>query len=487
MEYAIFTTTGESPTFKDIFESGKLVITVDKDIETGIVAFIIKPEEGDEILISLKLPDNRLTGGKKNKLTKKPNKKNKLNKKTNKKNRKNKNRNTRKKNKKSYVLRGGNNLKKGIIFVIFTLLINYIMLPINLNMNGIGETGRRVSDGVWKDAQYSREEIKYIEEALDNVEIKIGKQLTLEDVNIDTLGTIRPSNRQFDIIRATNSSKFGDFLKDGKKIAVATINNKKTSPTYQLTNLMPQLTYPGNAVNWFGGVNRFYVVTSQWKIDRTTNKFDIDLYNTTNTERRSRNLSENKDIDALVKATINEQLTNSNLLGMIPDYVSEGWGDVILLQIPTKTPALSLYHFDGHQTFRDHDLIQKLVDEHGPSHFVKYSSEYSHLIPINETTYLANPASAIQTMTYASGSDKDRARIKMIDGEETDIKIKGEGGEMTAYLDQSTGVQHRAESGNTLPFPLTGGDTRYLMLFSIMPKVLDTQTVDPKIYELKRN
>jgi hypothetical protein len=65
--------------------------------------------------------------------------------------------------------------------------------------------------------------------------------------------------------------------------------------------------------------------------------------------------------------------------------------------------------------------------------------------------------------------------------------MKGEGGEMTAYLDQSTGIQHRGESGNTLPFPLTGGDTRYLMLFSIMPKVLDTQTVDSKIYELKRN
>ena len=130
MEYAIFTTTGERPTFKDIFESGKLVITVDKDIKTGIVAFIIKPEAGDEIRISLKLPDNRLTGGKKNKLTKKTNKKNKLTKKPNKKYRKNKNRVTRKKNKKSYVLRGGNNLKRGIIFVIFTLLINYIMLPI---------------------------------------------------------------------------------------------------------------------------------------------------------------------------------------------------------------------------------------------------------------------------------------------------------------------------------------------------------------------
>jgi hypothetical protein len=374
-----------------------------------------------------------------------------------------------------------------MIYVIFTFLINYFLLPINLNMNGIGETGLRVSDKVWKNAQYTPEEIVYIKKALDTVEIKMGEQLTLEDVNIDTIGTIIDSTRQFDIIRATNSSKFSDLLKDGKKVAVATINNKKTSPTYQLTNLMPQLTYPGNAINLFGGINRFYVVTSHWKLDRSTNRFDIDLYNTTQIESRSRNLSENKDIDALIQQTINEQLTNSNLLGMIPEYVTEGWGDIVLLQIPPKTPALSLYHFDGHTTLRDHNLIKNLTDEYGPSHLVKYSSDYSHLIPINETTYLANPFSSIQTMTYASGSNKDRARIKMIDGEETDIKIKGEGGEMTAYLDQSTGIQHRGESGNTLPFPLTGGDTRYLMLFSIMPKVLDTQTVDSKIYELKRN
>jgi hypothetical protein len=62
----------------------------------------------------------------------------------------------------------------------------------------------------------------------------------------------------------------------------------------------------------------------------------------------------------------------------------------------------------------DHNLIKNLTDEYGPSHLVKYSSDYSHIIHINETTYLANPFSAIQTMTYASGSNKDRARIKMI-------------------------------------------------------------------------
>ena len=375
--------------------------------------------------------------------------------------------------------------KKSILYFTFIFLINFLLFPINLNMYGIGESGLRVSDVKWKDAHFTSEQIKLIKKSVDTVEIKIGKQLTIEDV--DTLGIITPTNRIFDIIRATNSSKFSDLLKDGKKVAVATINNKNTSPTYQLTNLMPELTYPGNPINFLGGINRLYTVTSHWKFDRSTNSFDIDLYNTTQNEGRSRNLSENKDIDSLVKQTINEQLTNSNLLGMIPEYVTEGWGDIVLLQIYPKSPITSLYHFDGHQTFRDHNLITNLSDKHGPSHFVKYQSEYSHIIPINETTYLANPSSSIQTMTYASGSHEDRARIKMIDGDETDIKIKGEGGEMTAYLDQSTGIQHRAESGNSLPFPLTGGNTRYLTLVSLMPKVTDTQTVDPKIYELKRN
>jgi hypothetical protein len=63
MVYAVFTTTGKSPTFDDVFNSGKLDITIDKDIKSGIGVIIIKPEEGDEMLISFQLANNRLTGG----------------------------------------------------------------------------------------------------------------------------------------------------------------------------------------------------------------------------------------------------------------------------------------------------------------------------------------------------------------------------------------------------------------------------------------
>ena len=67
MVYVVFTTTGKSPTFTDVFNSGKLHINIDRDVTSGVGYISIKPDEGDEILILFQLPNTSFTGGTSNK------------------------------------------------------------------------------------------------------------------------------------------------------------------------------------------------------------------------------------------------------------------------------------------------------------------------------------------------------------------------------------------------------------------------------------
>lgn len=494
MNYIVYTRTGKSPSFNYIFNSNKLNIKLEKDIKNGVGFIILHPEQVNETIVSFDLSVfNNVKGG--NRFKKFFTKSKKYVKNTkkyvkskngakSKKNRKSKNgaKNT-KKNSKKYNLVGGIKITKTQILIIVAFLVNFLFFPIVLP--GDNNKGPRSSD--WKIAGLTPQQ----QQIIDNIEIDIiPGSLSIEELNIQTVGTLRESDpKNIDIFSKTMNSDFSDLIRN-KQIAIANINNSVRSPSYQLSNLMPKLAFPDVGITKFTyAPNTLYGITSNWHLNKETGTFNIELYNKTESNNLA-NLPENKQLYTLVKNTMNEQLQKMNGLGMIPPEASEGWFDLYLGQFAPKSQVAkfnSPYHFDGHSTLMDTNLglnnprsddleLDSLRDK------IRLNRPHGRNESLTPTTFFVSPFSSIQTMTYGSPFNEDRASFKMVDSDiESGIVMEGEEGETTTYLDQSKGIQHAAMSGNTVPFPFSAGTVRYLMLGNIMPKLASTQEVDTNI------
>ena len=533
MNYVVYTKTGKSPAFDDIFNSNKLNIKLEKDIKNGVGFIILHPEEANETVISFDLSAfNNAKGGNRFKkfFTKSKkyinNTKNYVNntqnfvyntkkyvnktkkyvnnaqkflnnaqkygksKKYSKSKKYGKSKNggkTTKRNIKKYNLVGGIKINKTQILIIVAFLINFLFFPIVLP--GDSNKGPRSSD--WKIAGLTPQQ----EQIINNIEIDvIPGSLSIEELNIQTVGVLRESDQKnIDIFSKTMNSDFSDLIRD-KQIAIANINNSVRSPSYQLSNLMPKLAFPDVGITKFTyAPNRLYGITSNWILSKETGMFNIELYNITDSKNLA-NLPENKELYTLVKNTMNEQLQKMNGLGMIPPEASEGWFDLYLGQFAPKSQVSTFnspYHFDGHSTLMDTNLglnnprsddleLDALREK------IRFSRPYGRNESLTPTTFFVSPFSSIQTMTYGSPFNEDRASFKMVDSDgDSGIVMEGEEGETTTYLDQSKGIQHASMPGNTVPFPFSAGTVRYLMIGNIMPKIASTQEVGPNIIKNK--
>jgi len=487
MNYSVYTETGRGPTFDAIFNSNPLIIKLEQDIKNGIGFIILHPGQKNELVLAFDmLAFKYARGGKKSKTNVK--RMTRMKRMTLTKHKTQVKHKTTKKRTK-YNLTGGVKLNKPLIYFIVTLLLHYLFFPFILPGDEL--LGPRTSD--WQYAVLTVAQLLII----NNIKIEIiPGNLSIEELQdqVITLGALREGDpKNIDVLNKTTNSYFRDLIRN-KKIAIASINNSKRSPTYQLCNLMPKLTYPGVGMLTVG--NSLYAITSHWHLNKETGEFNIELYNSTASQASVRlaNFPEYKPLYKLVKNSIDEQLQKINGLGMIPLEASEGWFDLFLGQFPPKgivNLLTSSYHFDQHST-----LVDTNVGLSGPTTNdtkldalranVRANTPHGRNVSLTPTIFFVSPYSSIQTMTYGSPFGLDRASFKMVEGDqESGIVMEGEEGETTTYLDQSLGMQHAAMPGITTSFPISAGKIRYIMIGNVMPKISETQAVDPSIFTRK--
>jgi hypothetical protein len=480
MSCFVFTNSGLLPSFEDIFDGSVLNVTIDGNAR----CIIIHTRDIGDVVIYVNYI-NQLNGGKNIK------KNNKKSRKSIRKSKKNERRKFTKKIKR-HIIGGVKPLKLVLLFFI-TYILNFLF-PFNLSSTLLSNPdGPRVSDSEFFNSVFT-EDINI--ELKERWEFVKSSQLNIKSIGPPmkiNLALLNEDETSFDIqkIQGVDIEKIKQYTLD-KTIAAATITNGPESPTRQLTKLMPKLPYVDSL---FGHSGRMYAITSHWTKEGDNDTFKIELYNTTREIGvRSRNFPENKQLDSLIKAMVNEQLEKIHSLGMVPIESLEGWFDFVFFQI---TPTINFgidfsYHLDTHGTLRD--------TRAPPNSEIIRSQDYGRNIsvPSNVTNYFVSPYASVQTMTYANEAPiyvneepivQSRPMFKMAKGTPSkttrEFRLEGGPGEETIFLNQELGTQHSQATDVPNEFPYKGKE-RLLILGSFMPKTSEYQQVSPEILVSKR-
>ena len=485
MSCFVFTNSGLLPSFEDIFDGSVINVTIDGNArciiihtrDIGDVVIVINNVNG----ISVNgININKLSGGKYNKRKSKKNK-----------GRKSSRKNRRSTRKLKLNIKGGFKPLKLVLLFFIAYVLNFLF-PFNLSSTLLSNPdGPRVSDAEFFNSVFTEDINVELKERWEFVKTS---QLNIKSIGppmdmVLALANVDRTSFELDKFQGVDIEKIKQYTLD-KTIAAATITNGLESPTRQLTTLMPKLPYVDSL---FGHSGRMYAITSHWTKQVDNDTFNIELYNTTREIGvRSRNFPENKHLDSLITAMVNEQLVKIHSLGMVPIESLEGWFEFVFFQItPTINFGLDFsYHLDSHGTLRD--------TRAPPNSEILRSHDYGRNIsvPSNVTNYFVSPYASIQTFTYANEEPiyvneepivQSRPMFKMAKGTPSkttrEFRLEGGPGEETIFLNQELGTQHSQATDVPNEFPYKGKE-RLLIVGSCMPKTSEYQQVS---YAAKRS